>query len=108
MGCQKEVNMASKDDIVCTMETLQQQIERAASALPPPGWSKGIYENGWNARQILCHMASTSGMTGFTLNMANTPAGSSLGASFDVDAWNAQQVSERQGKTGHDLLAEIR
>ncbi len=100
--------MASKNDIVSTMEKLQQEIEQAASALPPSGWSKGIYENGWNARQILCHMASTSGMTGFIFNMAKAPAGSGgMGANFDIDSFNAQQVAARQAKSPNELLAEI-
>src|SRR2546422_7229010 len=91
------------------MENLQREIEQTDAALPELGWSKGVYENGWSARQILCHMASSSGMAGFVLNMANAPAGGGggLGANFDIDSFNAQQVAARQDKTPEDLLAEI-
>jgi hypothetical protein len=31
-----------------------------------------------------------------------------LGGDFDVDAWNAQQVAQRQGKSNEEVLAELR
>ena len=102
--------MATKDEIVSTLQNLQQQIEQAASNLPEQAWSTGVYGDGWNARQILAHMASMSGVAGFLLNMASAPAGTGagIGADFNVDEFNRMQIAAREGKTPADLVNEIR
>jgi hypothetical protein len=43
------------------------------------------------------------------VTLATNPATSdSVGASFDVDAWNAQQVAQRQDKSNEEVLTELR
>jgi hypothetical protein len=105
--------MASKDEIRSKMDELLQGIEATASSLPESAWSTVIYENGWTARELLAHMASTSGTAGFLLAMAGAPSGegapgAGLGANFDVDGFNAQQVTLRKDKSTAEILAEIR
>ncbi len=70
-------------------------------------WSRGVYEDGWNARQILCHFASTSGVAGFLLGMGQMASPPNLGGGFDENAFNAQQVAARQDKSPADLVGEI-
>ena len=71
-------------------------------------WSRGVYESGWNARQLLSHIASMSGTAGFVLSMARMPSAASLGAGFDEDGFNARLVAEREGKSTAELLGEIK
>ena len=66
--------MASKDQIIAKMQDLQGQIERVVADMPDDAWSKGVYEGGWDAQQILAHIASVSGPAGFILNLAKAPA----------------------------------
>jgi hypothetical protein len=103
--------MATKDEIVSTMEQFQSDIEKAVATVPEEAWSRGVYEGGWNTRQILSHVASTSGVAGFILNMAqapDVPASDPRGASFNVDDFNKIQVDMRAGKTPAEVLSEIR
>jgi len=100
--------LATKEDVVGAMEKLQGEIEQAVSAMPEEAWPKGVYEGGWSARQILCHMASMSGTAGFVLGMAKMSSPPNLGVGFDEDSFNAQLVAARQGKSNADLLAEIK
>jgi len=99
--------MADKDEIVSTMQRLQGEIERAVSSMSKEAWSTGVYEGGWNARQILAHMASMSGITGFVLNLASALAGAGGGIG-SVDDFNRMQIAAREGKTPADLVGEIR
>ena len=100
--------MANKDEVVAKMQSLKGEIEQAVSEMPEEAWEQGVYEGGWNARQVLCHMASMSGVVGFVLGIARMPASPSLGASFDENAFNARLVAAREGKSNADLLGEIK
>lgn len=100
--------LADKDQIVAKMQDLQGQIERAVASMPDDAWSKGVYEGGWNARQILCHIASMSGTAGFALGMARMISAPSLGAGFDENSFNAQLVAARQDKSTRDLVDEVK
>jgi Mycothiol maleylpyruvate isomerase N-terminal domain len=100
--------MANNEDIVRYMRELEAGIEQAVTRMPDDGWSRGVHENGWNARQLLSHIASMSGTVGFVLGMARMPSPPSLGAGFDEDAFNARLVAEREGKSTFELLGEIK
>jgi hypothetical protein len=102
--------MATKEEIVSAIEQFQSDIEHAVAAVPEEAWSQGVYEGGWNTRQILSHIASTSGVAGFILNMAqapNVPEGDPRGGAFNIDDFNKIQVDMRSGKTPAEVLAEI-
>ncbi len=99
---------ATKDDVVNAIRESQQEIEKVAMPLAPQALSKRAYEQGWNVKQLIRHLASTSGMAGFVIGLARAPVGSGLGASFDVDSWSAEQVAARRDKPVSELLAEFR
>jgi mycothiol maleylpyruvate isomerase-like protein len=100
--------MANKDEVIAKMQSLEGEIEEAVSSMPEPAWAKGVYEGGWNARQLLAHMASTSGTAGFILGMARMSSAPNLGAGYDENAFNAQQVASREGKSIADIVGEIK
>jgi hypothetical protein len=102
--------LASKDQIMAKMQDLQGQIERVVADMPDDAWSKGVYEGGWDAQQILAHIASVSGPAGFILNLAKAPAGGGGGvpSGFNIDDFNRQQVSAREGRTPADLVGELK
>jgi len=86
----------------------QGEIEQTVAQMPEQAWSEGVYEDGWNARQILCHIASMSGTAGFAVGMARLPSPPGLGAGFDENTFNAQLVAAPESKSNADLLAEIK
>ena len=75
--------------------------------MPESAWTAPVYENGWNAKQLLCHIVSTSGVAGFVLTLAASPSGAGGGAgNYNVDDFNRQQVAARQERTVSALLSE--
>jgi len=101
---------ASKDDIVRAIREWQKETETVATSLPDSAWSKGVYEHGWNAKQLFCHLSESSGVAGFLIGMARTrlAAGVGGGEPMDIDAWNARQVSALQDKPVSELLDHLR
>src|SRR3990172_12456662 len=99
---------ASKDEIVRTIRESQREIENVASSLPDTAWSRGVYEHGWNAKQLFCHLSESSGVASFLIGMARAPAGAGGGEPMDIDVWNARQVSALQDKPVSELLDHLR
>ncbi|MBI2913955.1 MAG: maleylpyruvate isomerase N-terminal domain-containing protein [Chloroflexi bacterium] len=99
---------ASKQEIIESIRRWQGELETTVAAVDQGSWSKGVYEQGWNAKQLLCHLASDTGVVGFLINMASVPPGAGGGGGFDIDAFNAREVAARQQKTVAELVAERR
>jgi hypothetical protein len=99
---------ASKTDIVAAIRNTQREVEELASSAAESAWSNPVYEQGWNAKQLLYHVASTSGVAGFLVGMAKAPGAGGMGGDFDIDAFNAQQVAARQDKPIAEILEEVR
>jgi len=99
---------AAKGDVIGAIRDAQDEVERLVSSAPESAWSRPGYEQGWNAKQLLCHIASTSGVAGFLVSMAKAPGAGGIGADFDVDAWNAQAVAARQDKPIAEVMEEVR
>ena len=97
---------ASRDEVVSTVRGLSpQQLE------------EGRYENGWNGRQILAHLASIEWTYPRLIDIARAepttetaPAGNDLPTRTmrgGNDAYNERQVAKRAHLSPADLLAEF-
>ena len=101
--------MATRQEIVDTARGFIQRADKIAARLSPTDWEKTTYEQGWTVKQAYCHLASLGASIPFFVNMVTNPQlAGSIGADFDVDAWNAQQVAQRQGKSNEEVLTELR
>jgi len=101
--------VATRQELIDTVRGFIQRADRIAAGLSPADWEKTTYEQGWNVKQAYCHLASLGASIPFFVNMATNPQPpSALGGGFDVDAWNAQQIAQRQGKSNEEVLAELR
>lgn len=103
--------MSSREQIVLGISNVVSRSEELAAGLSEAQWSRPAYEQGWNARQILAHIAAMGSVSPVFVSWAKNPPPASSGGSGgapDPDAWNAQQVSARDGKSVAELLAEIR
>jgi len=101
--------VATRKDIADTVRTFIGRADSIAAGLSPADWEKPTYEQGWTVKQAYCHLASLGASIPFFVNMATNPSASGgVGAGFDVDAWNAMQVAQRQGKSKEEILAELR
>ena len=102
--------MATRQEIADSVRSFVQRADEIAAGLSPADWEKTTYEQGWTVKQVYCHLASLSASLPFFVNMARNPqpAGGGGGTAFDVDAFNAMQVAQRQGKSTDEILAEMR
>ncbi len=110
----KETTVATRDELIQGINQVVARSEGLVDALTDEQWSKPAYEQGWNARQILAHIAAMGSVSpvfvGWAVNPPPAPSGegSGGGGAPDPDAWNAQQVGIRNEKSLSELLAEIR
>ena len=101
--------MATRQEIGDTVRGFIQRADKIAAGLSLTDWEKTTYEQGWTVKQAYCHLASLGASIPFFVNMVTNPQlAGSIGADFDVDAWNAQQVAQRQGKSNEEVLTELR
>jgi len=101
--------VATRQEIVDTARGFIQRADNIAAGLSPADWERTTYEQGWTVKQAYCHLASLGASIPFFVNMVTNPQlAGSIGAGFDVDAWNAQQVAQRRDKSNKEVLAELR
>jgi hypothetical protein len=112
----------SKRELLAALRASRDEVLTTVRALPPERLEEGRYENGWNGRQILAHLASIewsyprlidiargaaatgAGATGGTPAGGDPPTRSMRGGN---DAYNDRQVAKRAHVSPADLLAEF-
>jgi hypothetical protein len=100
----------SKDELIAAIRQSAQDIEEIALSLSDEALLSGVYESGWNARQLLCHLTAGGSFASFMIVLAQQPPDRAQGAeaTFDQDAWNASEVASRAGKSVAELMNELR
>ncbi len=99
-------------DLIATLEQDRDAFVEAVRQLPAEAFERGVYEQGWNARQLLAHIAAIEWTYPRLLERAeqraagaNVPQGG--GEGFDMDAYNAKQVARRNDQPVTQLLTEF-
>jgi hypothetical protein len=128
--------MPSKAELLAALRSSGAQALERLRALPPQEFERGRYENGWNARQILAHVASIEWTYLRLLDVAKqgAPAPASAPPPAEVprtelaevrrsepgegglptrttqggiDSYNERQVAKRAGASVAELLEEF-
>jgi hypothetical protein len=107
----------TKQELLKDLRTSRDEVLRIVRALPAPKLEEGRYENGWNGRQILAHIASIEWSYPRLIDIArdagspqpraaptDPPTRSMRGGN---DAYNDRQVAKRAGVSVADLLVEF-
>jgi uncharacterized damage-inducible protein DinB len=107
----------TKQALLQDLRTSRDQVLRIVRALPAAKLEEGRYENGWNGRQILAHIASIEWSYPRLIDIARDagspppqaapaepPTRSMRGGN---DAYNDRQVAKRANVSVPDLLAEF-
>lgn len=103
----------TKDEIVSLLRSGGQDALKRLRALPADAFEAGRYENGWNGRQILAHIASIEWSYPRLIDIARTPpapveeAPPTRAMKGGNDAYNDRQVAKRERMTVAELLAEF-
>lgn len=108
---------ASKEQLLQALRSSEQQLADTIGAIDPAALDAGCYENGWNARQVLAHIASIEwtypkvldlAATGASDTAAAQPSASRPPASGGIGSYNDRQIEKRAEATVAELLDEFR
>ena len=108
-------SIPSKADLLDAMRASGREALEVLRTLPPEHFERGRYENGWNGREILAHIASIEWTYPRLLEIAR--AGPETARTEDgrptrtarggIDAYNERQVAQRAGHSVAMLLDEF-
>jgi hypothetical protein len=112
--------MTTREELIDGLRMIIREGLRTTAKFGPDDWAYKVHDEsgGWTAKQLYCHLAATAEITpGFIGALANAPAGRNAAAGFDIDAFNAQQVSAKAAlepeplreafKASHEKLIEF-
>ena len=104
--------MTSKQDVAEALRASVQRAEKIAAGLSDADATRVVLP-GWTVKDVYAHLASLGASPSFFIGMAQRAAsgsggGGGMGGGFDIDAFNAQQVEKRKGKSLEELLVEFR
>jgi uncharacterized protein (TIGR03083 family) len=101
----------TKEELLRGLADGGEALRRVCDRLDGAGWQAGRYEGGWNARQLLAHIASAEWTYPRLLDLARAArAGEGPGtasARAGIDAYNARQVERRANASVEELVAEF-
>jgi len=102
----------SKAELLQALATSRDEVLTLVRSLPPQRLEEGRYENGWNGRQILAHIASIEWTYPRLIDVARTPPVEETTPPTRAmrggnEAYNDRQVSKRAHLTVPELLAEF-
>jgi hypothetical protein len=112
-----EQSTPSKAQLIETLRSSGAETAARLRSLPAETFEQGRYENGWNGRQILAHVASIEWTYPRLFDLAReasaprpaAPAGAttSRGMQGGINDYNERQVEKRAGATVAELIDEF-
>ena len=103
----------SKPELLRALRESRDEVLRIVRGMPSERLEEGRYENGWNGRQILAHIASIEWSYPRLIDIARTPpapaeeAPPTRAMKGGNDSYNDRQVAKREHLSVADLLAEF-
>jgi len=107
----------SRRELLDALRSSRDEVLAIVRALPPAALERGGYENGWNGRQILAHLASIEWTYPRLIDIAREAgAGPAATVSGEPptramrggnDAYNERQVARRADRSVAELLDEF-
>ena len=108
----------TKTDLLAALHTSRDEALALIRAVPPERLEQGRYENGWNGREILAHIASIEWSYPRLIDIARDAAAARPPATTGAepptramrggnDSYNDRQVAKRAGVPAAELIAEF-
>ncbi len=109
----------TKKELIAALKTSGDDLVSRVSKMDDGALAQGRYENGWDAKQILAHVASIEWTYKKLVENAKQPraaarpdkgldAGSATAGTNAIDDYNARQVARRADKSVKELLLEFK
>ena len=98
--------MTTREELIDGYRMIIREGQRVTSSFSADDWAKQVHgEDGWNRRQVYCHLAATAEITpGFLGNLAKAEEGADAGAGLDINALNAQLVAAKENLSPEELM----
>ena len=107
-----EAGSPSVEEILRGLEESGADVLRAAAALGEDEWERGRYEGGWNARQLLAHIASIEWSYPRVIDLAREARSGDGDGEASMrggnDAYNQRQIARRAEASVEALVEEFR
>lgn len=105
----------TKQQLIDALRSSGERVASALASVSSDDLDRGRYDNGWNGRQILAHVASIEWTYPRLLDLAKSATGEPRPApqprmasgSPQIASYNARQVEKREGVAIADLIAEF-
>ena len=98
----------TREQLLAALREDAARLPEVVGAISEAELERGVYENGWNARQLLAHLAAIEWTYPRLIERAQAGGSdSSAGGTFDMDAYNERQVSKRAEAGVAELLEEF-
>jgi hypothetical protein len=108
------VSEPSKAELLAALRSSRDEVVGIVKGMTPQRLEEGRYENGWNGRQILAHLASIEWTYPRLIDIARSPESAESTGEPPTrtmrggnDSYNDRQVAKRAGVPVADLLAEF-
>ena len=111
--------IGTREELLAALREDAGRLPEVVGAIGEGDLERGVYENGWSARELLAHLAAIEWTYPRLIERAAAPGGSdgsdgsdgssdsSSGGAFDMDAYNARQVAKRAEAGIGELLEEF-
>ena len=108
----------TKKELISALQSTGDALIKQVGALGPESLERGRYEGGWNAREILAHVASIEWTYKRLVESAQQPRATARperapeppapSGGNPIDDYNSRQVLRRADKTVKELLLEFK
>ncbi|MBI5287994.1 MAG: DinB family protein [Chloroflexi bacterium] len=108
----------TKKELIAALKATGDGLVKQVAALDPDSLERGRYEGGWNAREILAHVASIEWTYKRLVESAHQPRATARpdrepqapapSGGNPIDDYNARQVARRAEKSVAELLLEFK
>ena len=99
--------MTTREELADGFRMILREGLRTTATFGPEDWQATVHdeENGWNVKQVYCHLAAVAEITpGFIGSLAQQGEGEDAAAGFDVDEFNAQAVAAKEKLSEPELV----
>ena len=99
----------TREQLLAALRADAARLPEVVGAIGEAQLERGVYENGWSARQLLAHLAAIEWTYPRLIERAQAAQSGEAGGggTFDMDAYNERQVSKRAEAGIAELLEEF-
>ena len=101
--------MTTREELIDGFRTVIREAKRVSSGFSTDDWALPVHdEEGWNRKQIYCHIAATAEIApGFLGSLAQGSADQNPMDNFDINGFNAQMVAAKEALSPQDLINNL-